>query len=210
MLYPRILKPVSDRIFAASGLLLLSPVLLIAALAIRMKMGTPVVFRQTRIGRLDKPFLFLKFRSMTDEKGADGKLLPDDKRLTPFGKFLRSSSLDELPQLWNVARGEMSLIGPRPLLPEYLPRYSAFERRRHEVSPGITGWAQVKGRNQLSWSEKFRLDVFYVDHLGLRLDLQILWMTVCAVLGRRGISQQGHVTMTPFLGSDVHSLDRNE
>lgn len=165
-------------------------------------MGTPVVFRQTRIGLNNEPFLFMKFRTMTGERGCDGKLLPDELRLTPFGQFLRSSSLDELPQLWNVVRGDMSLIGPRPLLPEYLPRYSAFQRRRHDAAPGITGWAQVKGRNELSWNEKFRLDVWYVEHRSLQLDLRILWMTVLAVAGKKGISQKGQATMTAFLGGD--------
>jgi sugar transferase EpsL len=210
MVYCRIVKPLADRLLAAVGLLLIAPVLLVLMLAIRMRMGTPVIFRQTRIGRDNAPFLFLKFRSMTDERDEDGHLLPDEKRLTEFGKFLRSSSLDELPQLWNVVRGEMSLIGPRPLLPEYLPRYSAFERRRHEVSPGITGWAQVKGRNELSWSQKFQLDVWYVDHLSFALDLRILWMTLCAVLRKKGITQQGHATMPAFLGSDTHARERNE
>ena len=202
MFYVNAVKPAADRILAGVGLLTLSPVLLVLAIAIRRKMGTPVVFRQTRIGLNNEPFLFMKFRTMTGERGCDGKLLPDELRLTPFGQFLRSSSLDELPQLWNVVRGDMSLIGPRPLLPEYLPRYSAFQRRRHDAAPGITGWAQVKGRNELSWNEKFRLDVWYVEHRSLQLDLRILWMTVLAVAGKKGISQKGQATMTAFLGGD--------
>jgi lipopolysaccharide/colanic/teichoic acid biosynthesis glycosyltransferase len=164
-------------------------------------MGKPVVFRQTRIGLNDAPFGFLKFRTMTQERDFEGKLLPDARRLTSFGRFLRASSLDELPQLRNVFTGEMSLIGPRPLLPEYLPRYSATQRRRHEVKPGITGLAQVKGRNSLGWEEKFELDVWYVDHCSLSLDLEILWMTFMAVLTRKGISHSGHATAPEFMGS---------
>jgi len=209
MIYTRAVKSAADRIMAAIGLAVVSPLMLVLAIAIRVRMGSPVVFRQTRIGLNDAPFLLLKFRTMTDEQVGDGTLLPDEKRLTPLGRFLRSSSLDELPQLWNVVRGDMSLIGPRPLLPEYLPRYSAFQRRRHEVKPGITGWAQVKGRNELSWQEKFQLDVWYVDHWGLLLDLRILWMTLRVVVGKKGISKKGHATMTAFLGPEVQTDERN-
>ena len=205
MLYLHIVKPAADRILAGIGLLFLSPVMLCLWVAIRVRMGSPVVFRQTRIGLNDEPFMFLKFRSMTSEKGIDGKLLPDEQRLTPFGQFLRSSSLDELPQLWNVVRGDMSLIGPRPLLPQYLPRYSTFQRRRHEVLPGITGWSQVNGRNAISWEEKFKLDVWYVDHRSFRLDVETLWMTAASVLGRRGISRAGHATVPEFMGSAANS-----
>ena len=206
MLYRRIIKPAADRLLAGMGLLVLSPAMLALAIAIRRSMGSPVVFRQIRIGRDDRPFGFRKFRTMTEERDAQGQLLPDEMRLTRFGRFLRASSLDELPQLWNVLIGDMSLIGPRPLLPEYLPRYSAFQRRRHEATPGITGWAQVKGRNAISWEEKFRLDVWYVDHCSLALDVKILWMTLVAVVKRDGISRQGHATMPPFLGSRSESL----
>jgi sugar transferase EpsL len=200
-LYRRFFKTVSDRLLAAVGLALLSPVVCVLALLIRLRLGQPVLFRQVRIGRRDKPFVFLKFRTMTDEKDIHGKLLPDGQRLTPLGRFLRASSMDELPQLWNVVKGDMSLIGPRPLLPEYLSRYSAVQRRRHEVRPGITGLAQVKGRNSISWEKKFELDVYYVDHYSPRLDLRIWWMTFASVISREGISQQGHATASPFLGS---------
>ncbi len=200
-MYRRLFKPISDRLLAAVGLALLSPVVCVLALLIRLRLGRPVLFRQVRIGLHDEPFVFLKFRTMTDEKDIDGKLLPDDRRLTRLGRFLRAASLDELPQLWSVIKGDMSLIGPRPLLPAYLSRYSAVQRRRHEVKPGITGLAQVKGRNSISWERKFELDVYYVEHYSLRLDLRIWWMTFASVIRREGISQQGHATASPFLGS---------
>jgi sugar transferase EpsL len=200
-MYRRIFKPAADRLLAAAGLLVALPVIALLAAAIRLRMGSPAVFRQTRIGLNETSFRFLKFRTMTDDRDARGKLLPDELRLTRFGRFLRSSSLDELPQLWNVLGGEMSLIGPRPLLPEYLPRYSAVQRRRHEVKPGITGWAQVKGRNALGWGEKFELDVWYVDHCSFKVDMKILWMTLAAVVKRQGISRAGHATAPEFLGS---------
>ena len=202
MLYRRILKPAVDRLLATAGLIIALPVLVSLGFAISRRMGRPVLFRQVRIGLNDKPFLFLKFRTMTDERCGDGQLLPDARRLTDLGRFLRASSLDELPQLWNVIKGDMSLIGPRPLLPEYLPRYSAFQRQRHEVRPGITGLAQVKGRNSLSWKEKFELDVYYVGHCGLGLDLRIFWLTFASVLRREGISQQGQATASPFTGRE--------
>ncbi|HYA16856.1 MAG TPA: sugar transferase [Bryobacteraceae bacterium] len=201
MLYRRYLKPAADFTLAAAGLVALSPVLGVLAAAIRLRLGSPVVFRQTRIGRDDRPFLFVKFRSMTDERDANGILLPDGKRLTPFGRFLRATSLDELPQLWNVVKGEMSLIGPRPLLPQYLPRYSPEQRRRHEVKPGITGWAQVNGRNSVTWDEKFRLDVWYVDHASFALDVKILAMTLVKLVRREGINQAGNATMEEFRGN---------
>lgn len=203
MIYRRLLKPAADRLLAGLGLVVISPVFLVLALAIKKRMGSPVVFRQTRIGLHDREFLFMKFRTMTGERDSQGRLLPDEKRLTPFGQFLRSSSLDELPQLLNVLRGDMSLIGPRPLLPQYLPRYSAFQRRRHEVKPGITGWSQVNGRNSISWDEKLRLDVWYVDHQSFLLDMKILWLTVASVLVRRGISSEGYATMPEFKGSEA-------
>jgi len=190
------------------GLTLLSPILFLVALAVRLHLGAHVVFRQLRIGLHDEPFVFLKFTTMTDQRDRHGELLPDDKRLTPFGRFLRASSLDELPQLWNVLKGDMSLIGPRPLLPEYVPLYSAFQRQRHRVKPGITGLAQVKGRNSISWEEKFELDVYYVNHCSLRLDLSILWWTFASVIRREGITQAGHATASPFLGSKREASNR--
>lgn len=202
MFYRGWVKPISDRVLALAGLVALMPVLLSLAVAIRLRMDGPVIFRQTRIGRGDRPFEFVKFRTMTNRRDASGALLPDADRLTGFGRFLRSTSLDELPQLWNVLKGDMSLIGPRPLLPEYLPRYSAFQRRRHEVKPGITGWAQVNGRNTISWQEKFDLDVWYADHYGFTVDLRILIATFLSVVRREGISQKHHATAPPFYGND--------
>jgi lipopolysaccharide/colanic/teichoic acid biosynthesis glycosyltransferase len=168
---------------------------------VRRKLGSPVFFRQTRPGLYGRPFQMVKFRTMTDARGPDDQLLPDADRLTPFGRFLRASSLDELPELWNVLKGDMSLVGPRPLLVEYLPLYSPEQSRRHEARPGITGWAQVNGRNALNWDEKFKLDVWYVDHRSLWLDIKILWLTVRKVLVREGISAAGEATMSKFTGS---------
>jgi sugar transferase EpsL len=202
MLYRGFVKPVTDRLLAGVGLIVLSPALLVLAVLIRARMGSPVVFRQLRIGRDDRQFWFLKFRTMTDQRDASGALLPDGDRLTSLGRFLRATSLDEFPQLWNVVRGEMSLIGPRPLLPEYLPRYSAEQRRRHEVKPGITGLAQVKGRNALSWEEKFAYDIQYVDGYSFTMDVRILWMTLLAIVRREGISQAGHATAPMFMGRE--------
>ena len=197
--------PLSKRLFdliaAFFGLLLLLPFLLVLALAVLLTLGRPVLFRQQRPGYKGRPFITYKFRSMTDRRGPDGKLLPDAERLTAFGRWLRSTSLDDLPQLWNVLRGEMSLVGPRPLLMQYLERYSAEQRRRHDVLPGMTGWAQVNGRNALDWDEKFRLDVWYVDHWSFGLDLRILWRTVRIVLKREGISQAGQATAEEFQGA---------
>jgi lipopolysaccharide/colanic/teichoic acid biosynthesis glycosyltransferase len=200
--YRGLVKPLADRLLASIGFLLISPVFIVVAIGVRTRLGSPVLFRQKRIGLNDRVFLFYKFRTMTDARDENGQLLPDSGRQTPFGRFLRSSSLDELPQLWNVVRGDMSLIGPRPLLPQYLERYSPVQRRRHEVRPGITGLAQVKGRNSLSWDEKFELDVRYVDRLSARLDCEILLLTIASVLRRKGISQEGHATMPEFLGSN--------
>ena len=183
------------------GLLAMSPLLLVLALMVRTRLGSPVLFRQTRPGLNGKPFLMYKFRTMTDERDQSGELLPDARRLTRFGRFLRSSSLDELPELLNVLKGEMSLVGPRPLLMEYLPLYSPEQARRHEVPPGITGWAQVNGRNAIGWDEKFKLDLWYVEHRSLALDLRILWLTVAKVFQREGISQQGQATMEKFRGN---------
>ena len=176
------------------------PMLLLAAM-VRIKLGAPVLFRQVRPGKDGLPFEMIKFRTMRDAFGADGRPLPDAERMTSFGQLLRASSLDELPELWNVIKGDMSLVGPRPLLMEYLPRYSPEQYRRHEVRPGITGWAQVNGRNALSWEEKFRLDVWYVDNQSIWLDLKILLLTVKKVLMRDGISAAGEATMPKFTGS---------
>ena len=178
------------------------------ALAVRMRMGSPVLFRQIRAGLYGQPFELLKFRSMTDARDAEGRLLPDAQRLTPFGRWLRSMSLDDLPQLFNVLRGQMSLVGPRPLLMEYLPRYSVEQARRHNVPPGITGWAQVNGRNAVSWEEKFQLDVWYVDHCSVGLDLRILWRTLRNVLAREGISAPGQATMPEFMGTASLSKEK--
>ncbi len=190
-----------DVLAAGGALLILSPVLLFLALKIRRSLGSPVVFRQIRIGLNNLPFKLCKFRSMSNAVDATGQFLPDVDRLTPFGMKLRASSLDELPTLWNVLRGDMSLVGPRPLLPEYLPLYSPEQSRRHDVKPGITGWAQINGRNSVSWEEKFRLDVWYVDNQSLLLDLKILFATVFKVFRREGIQGEGEVTMSRFTGS---------
>lgn len=185
----------------AFGLLVLALPLLLLALLVRTKLGSPVFFRQTRPGLHGKPFEMVKFRTMTDARDAQGELLPDSERLPPFGRFLRSSSLDELPELWNVLKGEMSLVGPRPLLMEYLPLYTPQQYRRHEVRPGVTGWAQVNGRNAISWEEKFALDVWYVENQSFWLDVKILLLTVKKVLVKDGISAAGEATMTKFTGS---------
>lgn len=195
-------KRILDIPVAAGGLFLLFPVLIIVSLMIRREMGSPVFFRQTRPGLHGKPFEMLKFRTMRDVTGPDGTPLPDAERLTQIGRFLRSSSLDELPELWNVLKGDMSLVGPRPLLVEYLPLYSPEQGRRHEVRPGITGWAQVNGRNAISWEEKFALDVWYVDNRTTWLDLKIAWLTIRKVLKREGISATGEATMSKFKGSE--------
>ena len=195
------MKRFFDLFAAAAGLLCLWPVLLVVAVLVRRKLGSPVVFSQVRPGLGGKPFRMYKFRTMTEAKGPNGELLPDDIRLTPFGRFLRSTSLDELPELWNVLKGEMSLVGPRPLLMEYLPLYTVEQARRHEARPGITGWAQVNGRNAISWEDKFRLDVWYVDNQSLWLDIRILWMTVKKVVVREGIAAAGEATTTKFTGS---------
>lgn len=195
-------KRVLDILGAGTGLLLLSPVLLVVSLLILRQMGRPVFFRQIRPGLHGRPFGMVKFRTMRDALDAEGNPLPDSERLTRLGRFLRSSSLDELPELWNVLRGEMSLVGPRPLLMEYLPLYSPFQARRHEVRPGVTGWAQVNGRNAITWDEKFALDVWYVDNQSLWLDLRIIGLTIRKVLRREGISAAGEATMPKFTGPE--------
>ena len=202
------MKRLFDITAALVALLLLCLPLLALTLLVRRKLGRPAFFRQVRPGLHGKPFEMVKFRTMTDARGPDGALLPDADRLTPFGRFLRASSLDELPELWNVLKGDMSLVGPRPLLMEYLPLYSPEQARRHAVRPGITGWAQVNGRNAISWDDKFKLDVWYVDHRSLWLDLRILWMTVRKVLVRDGISAAGEATMARFTGESSKGLDK--
>lgn len=191
-----------DGILAALALLMLAPVMLVTALLVRRYLGSPVLFSQTRPGFKGKPFQVYKFRTMTDARDSDGNLLSDDVRLTPFGLFLRSSSLDELPQLFNVLKGDIALVGPRPLLMSYLPLYSARQARRHEVRPGITGWAQVNGRNAISWEQKFELDVWYVENQSFWLDLKILALTVKKVFVKEGISADGTHTMPRFNGSN--------
>lgn len=193
-------KRLLDLAVALPALVVLAPVIALTAGLVRAKLGTPVLFRQQRPGLHGRPFQLLKFRTMRDAVDARGEPLPDEARLTAFGRRLRATSLDELPTLWNVVRGDMSLVGPRPLLMEYLPRYTPEQARRHDVRPGITGWAQVNGRNALSWDEKFRLDVWYVDHRSLALDLRILWTTLRKVFVREGISHPGHATMEKFRG----------
>ncbi len=195
------MKRVFDLLASALGLLLLSVPLALLAWQVRRKLGSPVLFTQVRPGLHGKPFRMVKFRTMTDARDASGALLPDAQRLTSFGRFLRASSLDELPELWNVLRGEMSLVGPRPLLVEYLPLYSPEQARRHAVRPGITGWAQINGRNAISWVDKFALDVWYVDHRSLWLDVRILWLTVKKVICREGITAEGDATMPRFKGT---------
>ncbi len=194
-------KRLFDLLIAVPALIVLSPVMAAIAVLVARYHGRPILFKQVRPGFGGKPFVIYKFRTMNDARDAQGRPLPDAERLTRFGRFLRSTSLDELPELLNVLRGEMSLVGPRPLLMQYLERYTPEQRRRHEVKPGITGWAQVNGRNALSWEDRFALDVWYVDHQSLALDLKILLLTLWRVLQREGISQDGHVTMTEYLGS---------
>jgi len=196
--------PISKRLFdlllTSLGLILISPLLIILALLVWLVHGPPILFRQVRPGYRAQPFTIYKFRTMTEARDAQGQLLPDTDRLTPFGRFLRAASLDELPELINVLRGEMSLVGPRPLLTKYLALYTPEQRRRHEVLPGITGWAQINGRNILSWEDKFRYDVWYVDHWSLWLDIKILLITIWKVLRREGINQPGHATAEEFRG----------
>ena len=195
------MKRLFDFIVALSASLFLLPVIIIVALLIRLKLGSPILFTQDRPGLNGNVFKMMKFKSMLDGKDRQGNLLPDDERMTPFGAFLRSTSLDELPGLFNVLKGDMSLVGPRPLLMQYLPLYNNEQARRHDVRPGITGWAQVNGRNAISWEKKFKLDVWYVDNKSLLLDIKILFLTVKKVFVREGITGDGHVTIEPFKGS---------
>ena len=201
-----LMKRIFDFCIALLALIALSPVLAITALLVHLKLGSPVIFHQTRPGLDTRLFRLHKFRTMTDARDANGELLPDEVRLTSFGKFLRSTSLDELPELWNVIRGEMSLVGPRPLLAKYLERYSPEQLRRHEVRPGITGWAQINGRNALTWEQKFALDVWYVNHHSLGLDIKILALTVWKIIQRDGINEPGQATAQEFMGSQTRPL----
>jgi sugar transferase EpsL len=199
--YMRFSKRLFDLITTMLGLIFILPLMLVLSLLVWIFLGAPILFRQPRPGYKGRPFITYKFRTMTNHTGPDGNLLPDAERLRPFGRFLRSTSLDDLPQVFNVLRGEMSLVGPRPLLMQYLKRYTPEQMRRHAVLPGITGWAQINGRNALDWEEKFRLDVWYVDHWSFWLDLKILLMTPWKVFKREGINQPGHATVEEFKGS---------
>jgi sugar transferase EpsL len=195
-------KRLLDILISFLGLIILSPLLVLIAIAIFLKMGPPVLFRHTRPGLHGIFFVLYKFRTMIERKDDSDNAAPDEERIVPLGQFLRKTSLDELPELWNVLRGEMSLVGPRPLLPQYLTRYNAEQRKRHDVKPGITGWAQVNGRNALSWEKRFELDLWYINHWSFWLDLKILSRTLVIILRREGINQQGHVSMPEFLGSE--------
>lgn len=201
-MYRKFIKRILDFVVALLSLVILSPLLVALALLVRVKLGSPVIFKQDRPGQNEKIFTLYKFRTMTDKKNENGELLPDGERLTSFGKWLRSTSLDELPELWNILRGDMSFVGPRPLLIEYLPLYNEHQSRRHEVRPGLTGHAQVNGRNAISWEEKFDYDVEYVDEMSLSMDVKIVLATVKIVLGRTGISSDTAVTMEPFRGTE--------
>jgi sugar transferase EpsL len=197
--------PISKRLFdlllTIPGLILISPIMAVVSILVRIYHGSPILFKQVRPGYRGELFAVYKFRTMTDQRDAQGDLLPDEQRLTPLGRFLRGTSLDELPELWHVLRRQMSLVGPRPLLVQYLERYSPEQARRHDVLPGITGWAQINGRNALTWQDKFRLDVWYVDHWSLWLDIKILALTLWKVVKREGISQPGHATAEEFMGN---------
>lgn len=201
--YERYIKRLLDVVLSGMALVVLSPVLLLTALLVRTKLGSPVVFCQERPGKNEQIFKLYKFRTMTDERDEHGRLLPDEVRLTKFGRLLRSTSLDELPELWNIFRGDMSIVGPRPLLVKYLPLYNESQKHRHDVTPGLTGWAQVNGRNAISWEEKFELDVWYTKHISLALDVKIVFMTVMKVFRREGISSDSAVTMEEFRGTVV-------
>ncbi len=200
-IYGKYIKRLFDIIFSAIFMLLFCWLYAILAILVRTKLGSPVIFRQQRPGLNGKPFELIKFRSMTDAKDENGELLPDEVRLTSFGKFLRSTSLDELPEIWLIFTGKMSIVGPRPLLMQYLPRYNERQRRRHEVRPGLTGYAQAYGRNSLTWEDKFEKDIYYVDHVSFLLDVKILFKTVAVVVKREGISSETSATMEEFMGS---------
>lgn len=204
--YARYIKRILDVLLSGCALLVLSPVLLIVAVLVRTKLGSPVIFCQERPGKDEKIFKMYKFRSMTDERDENGELLPDELRLTRFGKALRSTSLDELPELWNIFKGDMSIVGPRPLLVRYLPLYNEVQHHRHDVIPGLTGWAQVNGRNALSWEDKFHLDVWYSEHVSFLLDVKVILLTVKCVLHHEGISSKGSDTMEDFEGTPEEVL----
>lgn len=202
MIY-KYVKRILDIISSLLAIIILSPLLAVTSVLVKTKLGSPVLFRQERPGKDEKIFTLMKFRTMTDERDENGELLPDEVRLTKFGKFLRSTSIDELPELFNILKGDMSVIGPRPLLVQYLPRYNEHQHRRHEVKPGLSGWAQVNGRNAISWEEKFDFDVEYVDNYSLLMDIKILFMTVVNVLKRDGISSETSATMEEFMGNGI-------
>ena len=199
--YEKYIKRLLDFTLSFLALIILSPVLLVTALLVRIKLGSPIIFHQERPGKSEKIFRLYKFRSMTEKCDENGNLLPDDQRLTRFGRTLRSTSLDELPELWNILRGDMSIVGPRPLLVKYLPLYNEEQRHRHDVRPGLTGWAQANGRNAISWEEKFKLDVWYVQHISFWVDVKVIFMTVKKVFCRDGISSETSVTMEEFSGT---------
>ena len=199
--YEKYIKRLLDFTLSFLALIILSPVLLVTALLVRIKLGSPIIFHQERPGKSEKIFRLYKFRSMTEKCDENGNLLPDDQRLTRFGRTLRSTSLDELPELWNILRGDMSIVGPRPLLVKYLPLYNEEQRHRHDVRPGLTGWAQANGRNAISWEEKFKLDVWYVQHISFLVDVKVIFMTVKKVFCRDGISSETSVTMEEFSGT---------
>ncbi len=204
MIY-KYVKRILDIISSLLAIIILSPLLAVTSVLVKTKLGSPVLFKQERPGKNEKIFTLMKFRTMTDERDENGELLPDEVRLTKFGKFLRSTSIDELPELFNILKGDMSVIGPRPLLVQYLPRYNEHQHRRHEVKPGLSGWAQVNGRNAISWEEKFDFDVEYVDNYSLLMDIKVLFMTVANVLKRDGISSETSATMEEFMGNDDKS-----
>lgn len=200
MIY-KYIKRILDIISSLLAIIILSPLLAVTAVLVKTKLGSPVLFKQERPGKDEKIFTLMKFRTMTDERDENGELLPDEVRLTKFGKFLRSTSIDELPELFNILKGDMSVIGPRPLLVEYIPRYNEHQHRRHEVRPGLSGWAQVNGRNTVSWEDKFDMDVHYVDNYSFAMDVKILFMTVLNVLKKEGISSETSATMEVFMGT---------
>ncbi len=200
-IYRNHLKRAMDFILSLTSIIVLSPLMLVVAVLVRIKLGSPVIFKQKRPGLNEKIFTLYKFRTMTAEREENGELLPDEHRLTKFGKFLRSTSLDELPELFNILKGEMSIVGPRPLLVQYLPLYNEHQRRRHEVRPGLTGWAQINGRNAISWEEKFDFDIEYIDNISFISDLKIVLLTIKKVFNREGITQEGEATIEDFKGS---------
>lgn len=208
MIY-KYIKRILDIISSLLAIIILSPLLAVTAVLVKTKLGTPVLFRQERPGKDEKIFTLMKFRTMTDERDENGELLPDEVRLTKFGKFLRSTSIDELPELFNILKGDMSVIGPRPLLVEYIPRYNEHQHRRHEVRPGLSGWAQVNGRNTVSWEDKFDMDVHYVDNYSFAMDVKILFMTVLNVLKREGISSKTSATMEVFMGTPGREISNS-